>query len=437
MQGILFICGTISLVLIFVFILWIVPDLQIKLSKADIKGKERIELKNKLRLTLAQILGGAIILGGLFFTWKSLEVSKEGQITERFTRAIEQLGNDKLQIRLGGIYALERIAKESKRDTWPIMEILTAYIRDQAPWREEDKKEDHIVHELPWNLMLKKIPKKNPPIDIQAILHVIGGQKRTYEENRRFLLTKIDLRGANLGKANLKYADFSFAHLEKAILALTNLEGASLNHAHLEGAVLDGAQLMRAMMKEAHLEGVSLTLANLEEAVLEGAHLEGASGLLVNLRRAQLDNAQLEMAMLSQANLERASLVGAKLKGCKFTAANLSSANLSSANLEEAFLFGAILKEADLNTANLQKATLRSANFQGANLNNAVLWLADLQNANLKETYFLTIKQLSKVKTLYKAKLDSTLMEQIKKNYPELLEKPKYKEELRRVEAES
>src|SRR3954471_6413642 len=43
------------------------------------------------------------------------------------------LGSDKLAARLGGIYALERIARESKRDHWPIMETLTAYVRTYAP----------------------------------------------------------------------------------------------------------------------------------------------------------------------------------------------------------------------------------------------------------------------------------------------------------------
>jgi hypothetical protein len=42
-----------------------------------------------------------------------------------------------------------------------------------------------------------------------------------------------------------------------------------------------------------------------------------------------------------------------------------------------------------------------------------------------KDTKNLTIKQLSKVKTLYKAKLDPELMEQVKKCCPHLLEEPK------------
>ena len=61
-----------------------------------------------------------------------MQVAQEGQITERFTRAIEQLGSEKMAIRLGGIYALERIANDSDKDYWPIIETLTAYVRERA-----------------------------------------------------------------------------------------------------------------------------------------------------------------------------------------------------------------------------------------------------------------------------------------------------------------
>lgn len=39
---------------------------------------------------------------------------------------------------LSGIYALERIAQDSKKDHWPIMEILTAYVRENAQWKGDD-----------------------------------------------------------------------------------------------------------------------------------------------------------------------------------------------------------------------------------------------------------------------------------------------------------
>jgi hypothetical protein len=64
--------------------------------------------KKDLVLAMAQILAGTALLSGLYFTWRTLQVNREGQITERFTRAIEQLGathddNSKnLELRLGG-----------------------------------------------------------------------------------------------------------------------------------------------------------------------------------------------------------------------------------------------------------------------------------------------------------------------------------------------
>ncbi len=99
---------------------------------------EQATLENQFRTTLAQIFGGVAIGIGLYYTWrrvniaegdlkatqktievtqtvaqKNLQVVQRGQITERFTRAIDQLGSKKIEIRLGRIYALERISIES------------------------------------------------------------------------------------------------------------------------------------------------------------------------------------------------------------------------------------------------------------------------------------------------------------------------------------
>ena len=98
-----------------------------------------------------------------------------------------------------------------------------------------------------------------------------------------------------------------------------------------------------------------------------------------------------------------------------FIEANLKGANLKGANLREAYLEKANLTEAYLGKANLKKANLREANLSEAHL----------EKANLRGATNLTIDQLSTVKTLYKVVgLDSTLFEQVRENYPHLLEKP-------------
>jgi len=88
------------------------------------------------------------------------------------------------------------------------------------------------------------------------------------------------------------------------------------------------------------------------------------------------------------------------------------------------------LSKADLRDADLRDADLRDANLSEADLRDADLRDADLRDGNLREANLngakgLTVEQLSNVRTLYKAKLDPELEEQIRKNYPYLFEKPK------------
>jgi hypothetical protein len=85
----------------------------------------------------------------------TFNLSREGQITDRFTKAIEQLGSlddkgkPKLEIRLGGIYALERIARDSERDHTVIMEVLTTYVREHSPRKADDPKDQKTPQKPP------------------------------------------------------------------------------------------------------------------------------------------------------------------------------------------------------------------------------------------------------------------------------------------------
>jgi hypothetical protein len=102
---------------------------------------QRADELGSARTAVLAVLGGALAAIGAVYTHRSFELSRQshelnrqGQITERFTRAVDQLGNrDSVDIRLGGIYALERIGRESRDDHGPIVEILTAYVREHAP----------------------------------------------------------------------------------------------------------------------------------------------------------------------------------------------------------------------------------------------------------------------------------------------------------------
>jgi hypothetical protein len=232
--------------------------------------------------TLAQIFGGAFVLVSLYFAWRTLqnnrqtsednrqatqttlELSRASQTTERFTNAIEQLGDDKLAIRLGGIYALERIARDSEEYHVPIIEVLSAYVRERARWGLKLVLQDASQ---PWEDLVTRSP------DIQAILSVLArrdpvpGAEIGLGQYAPVDLGFTDLRGADFKKGHFEQANLYGARLESASLAETHLEGANLDNAHLEGAYLEGAALRGAYLGNTHLEGTILRGVDLQETI--------------------------------------------------------------------------------------------------------------------------------------------------------------------------
>jgi hypothetical protein len=253
-----------------ILVLYWVPKIQV----ASLRNAKRVEpqdvfkAENDARATLAQILGGFAVLVGLYFAWTNITATKEEQITDRFYKAIEQLGaadgegKPKPELRLGGIYALERIARDSERDHWPIMEVLTAYVREHAKHNTRPGALDLAA-------------------DIRAIITVIRRREWRYEKSGQTLdLREADLHLADLKGAHLKGATLAGAHLENADLTGAHLEVAILIGAQLTGAHLEDAHLDRALLDEAHLEGAHLNHAHLAGASLGGAHLAGAGGVI-------------------------------------------------------------------------------------------------------------------------------------------------------------
>ena len=198
-------------------------------------------------------------------------------------QAIAQLEEANLAIRLCGIEALSQLAKDSEKDPGPILEALTAYVRERAP-RQGD---------------FSPNAAQTPPPDIQAILTVLG-RRATPGSNRRD--ARLDLRNTHLAGVVIPDADLSGADLSGASLRRADLSGADLS-----GADLSGATLILADLREANLSGANLSGANLSGANLRRANLSWA-----NLRRANLSWANLRRAYLSGADLRRAYLSGAK-----------------------------------------------------------------------------------------------------------------------------
>ncbi len=100
-------------------------------DKAELpRGADRLKAENDARTAGIQLLAGLFVAVGAVFTARTIRVTREGQVTERLTRAVDQLGSEALDVRVGGIYALERIARDSERDHGVVVELLTAFVRE-------------------------------------------------------------------------------------------------------------------------------------------------------------------------------------------------------------------------------------------------------------------------------------------------------------------
>jgi hypothetical protein len=243
-----------------------------------------------------QFGAGLLAFGALVFTALNFRLSREGHVTDRYTKAIEQLGSERLDVRLGAIYALERIMIDSLRDHPTIVEVLAAYVREHSPRvRPEDQDPD-----------TEFAPRAT---DVQAAVTVLGRRPSGREEQVR-----LDLRFTDLTRADMNHGWLFDADLTGAKLTSADLTGAILNSAKLTSAKLTGAYLA-----DASLVGADLTKADLTKADLTSADLRGAL-----LTDADLTSAELKSADLTGADLTGADLTGARLKDADLTDAIIS-----------------------------------------------------------------------------------------------------------------
>lgn len=264
---------------------------------------------------VAALLGAPFVIWGTFLKYQTVRYQKEGHITDRINKAVEQLGAEKtvdrigrpvkiapehsygrmdlqpddqilrneiewqgevlplndgediafssewrvfsetvpnIEVRIGAILSLERIAQDSTRydngrDHVRVMEILCAYVRGNAPVNST-KPEEHETEE------------GKPRIDIQTLFDVLkrrSNEQIAIEAKQKYRLNfeGTDLRGVDL--ANGKFAG--------AIFYRSNLQFANLNNADFSGARLQGCSVNFVDWFRCDLTGANLDFSILNK----------------------------------------------------------------------------------------------------------------------------------------------------------------------------
>jgi hypothetical protein len=224
---------------------------------------DRLKLQNDVRIGLLQAVAGVAVIAAVAVTWQQLEADRQQlrqqltlagqeQAGERFARALDQLGSEQLDVRLGGIYGLERIAKASEatqggsgepdlgqwssQDRVQVFEILSAYVRAHshrppvgpagAPTLQVRQADVNAAATV---LARRTVVPGDPPLDLGGSL--LQGARLGWAK-----LAGADLRGADIRGVSLQRADLVGVHLEESLLCGAQLQGADLRGAHLAGA---------------------------------------------------------------------------------------------------------------------------------------------------------------------------------------------------------
>ncbi|MEJ8662190.1 pentapeptide repeat-containing protein [Streptomyces sp. MS1.AVA.4] len=276
-------------------------------------------LRNALVACVAALGAGIALL----YTARTYRLTRRGQVTDRFNKALERLGSDEIYVRIGGILVLEQIVQDAPEQATDAAHVLGHFIRRRAPraagaFRDERGKQ------------AKSLPAK-PDADVQTALTALTRRKSRVHVHPREAL---DLSGLHLVGARLESADLTDANLEWANLAKADLRMADLTDAILYQANLAKAYLYQANLTEAYLCEANFTDAILAEANLTGAdlHESGTNLTYADLRMADLTGAvmwetNLTNTYLSEANLDGADLTKADLR----TVVNLTREQLAAA----------------------------------------------------------------------------------------------------------
>jgi hypothetical protein len=118
------------LLLAFLVLSWVPSWL---VEEDGLTAAQRLTAANDARTPLVALLVAFGAAGTLYYTSRSYRLNADGHVTDRYSRAVDQLGDDEhMSVRVGGVYALERIGVDSPRDRPRILHILSIFIRTRS-----------------------------------------------------------------------------------------------------------------------------------------------------------------------------------------------------------------------------------------------------------------------------------------------------------------
>jgi hypothetical protein len=274
-----------------VLVAWLLPAALV--TNRGVSAVENEQIKNGVRGVLVTFTAVVAAAATLIVSMHTYRLGRESQITDRMSKAVDQLNAQERDVRVGGLLALIRIADDSERDRPSVVAILCTFVQERTTVRDEELSAQS--YERPALRMAASGVAPGPPNDVMVAL---AGAVELAQglDPLTVQLARAQVPGAHLSRRNLSGANLAGIRLDRAFAWEAVLDGTFLMHASLRGAWLTKASLREAYLADADMRGCDLTGADLDRTELDRANLEGATGLTTE----QLSTASLEGTILPE-----------------------------------------------------------------------------------------------------------------------------------------
>ena len=136
-----------------------------------------------LGLVAAAFIGLPLAIWRSAVAERQVDLGQRGLLNERYQKGAEMLGSKELSVRLGGIYALDRLAREHPGDYHAqIMNLLCAFVRNHRMVETQEVETYYKYrHE-----------------DVQAAVAAVGSRNAAQIEIEKKQYCRVDFSGADL-----------------------------------------------------------------------------------------------------------------------------------------------------------------------------------------------------------------------------------------------
>ncbi|WP_170943978.1 pentapeptide repeat-containing protein [Leptolyngbya sp. BC1307] len=366
---------------------------------------DRMQAETAARDVIVKAIGGLLVFVTAFVSVENLRATEEKQIAERFSKAVEMLGHEEnVHIRLGGIYALERIAMDSRKDHYPVMQVLAAFIRtktsvvreqvsdtkqqDLHQYEEFSSARDH--HEQEEEERFGGHYGNYEDMCAGEYEYFIGALNEGYVPNHS---VDVQVAVSAIGRRNLSDSSSYFLDLSKTLLEGIafegNYENVNFYKAHFKDCIF-GTQSGEKY--------TSFRDDDFREAIFEKVEFKHST-----FRKTRFNNSVFVSTTFKDTDLTGADLTktqfsgGTKICGCKFIKTNWTESSIGGEIRAPKFAYftgksevrDTDFKDAKFTKANLVNALFKKGSYQGTSFEKAALSGVTFEDVNLRNSSFI------------------------------------------------